>query len=805
MWNDLSHALRSVFRRSHRSTVLTVATLTIGLGIGTTIYTIADSIVFRAMPFGNQDRLVAVWATAPAKGVDHLEINWSDLERLEEDTGAFESFGAWAAANVPVVFAIENEPSELPLNMVSAHVYDMLEVRPAEGRLFGPEDREAGSASVLISYDLWQRQFGGDPAVIGRVISAAGEPAEIIGVLPQHLDFPRAADVVVPLEVALADPASREYRTLVGLALLAEGVTLEQARRRVTQVAARIAEEKPSRHEGVGAALEPLRDQILGPLEEILKLMFAMGLLLIVIAWVNVAGTLLTQSLGRRREFAVRLGLGASTFRIARQLFFELVLIGGIAFVGSWIMVRLAVRVTLRLAPEDLPRLAEISIGPRSLWFLGLSTSAGVLLLTLVLVLQLSRMPLGRALVESGTRVTLSGRIRGALDGLVTIQIALALVLLIVAAAFSSSFRELSRIDPGFDREGVITAHLPLGYLFGEAAEERREFLRLFLERVEELPGVSAAGTVLMRPLEIEQGWDLPFTVEGQDMTEHETNPMGNLLSVTPRYFEAIGLDLIAGRSFGKADVPEADEVTVVSRSFADRYWSEPREAIDRRIKRGRPDEEHPWLRIVGVVEDGRYRGLTSEKLDVYVPHTQTNWSPNYLAVRAKGDPAATVEGIRNILTEMRPDVPLASVRTSAELVDRHLAQPRLNAVVSAGFAGSALLVSLAGLYSALSYGVYRRSSEFGIRLALGATPAAILRMVLRESLVIALCGSLAGVAAIAAAGILLGTVITEIAAVEPVTVAVCGVSLMIVAIVASLRPAIQAMRVSPAEIVRSE
>jgi predicted permease len=384
------------------------------------------------------------------------------------------------------------------------------------------------------------------------------------------------------------------------------------------------------------------------------------------------------------------------------------------------------------------------------------------------------------------------------------VQLTVALVLLAAAALMIRSFASIARIDAGFSRENVVTAQLPLpSTTYADAAKQKRFFTDL-VERLGKAPGIEKAGAVLMRPLEIELGWDWAHTVEGQGAAEQINNPLANLISVTPGYLEAMGIPLIRGRYIDERDGEKAEKVMIVGRSFAMRHWGTDA-VIGKRVKAGKIDSKNPWIRIVGVVGDVRYRGLTTEKLDVYHPYLQSNWTPQYIALRTELAPAAAEGTLRSIVRSIDPTVPVAAVRTTSQLVDAKLAQPRLNAWILATFAAVALLLSIIGVYAVLSYAVRNRTSEMGVRLALGAKAMDLLRLVICHAVIVSAIAAAIGCLAAIFLTRFLGSFLYGVARAEPMTLFLAALLVILAAVIGSVVPALRAARTDPMVALRDE
>ncbi|HEX7707028.1 MAG TPA: ABC transporter permease [Thermoanaerobaculia bacterium] len=798
---ELRQAVRRVMIDGSAWSAIAIATLTIGLAVGTAIVVIADAILLRSHPYARNERLVAVWATAADRGLDRFELNYPDLKALEGEGKPLARVAAYAAANSRAIFWTDGRPLDFHVNIVSAPLYPMLGARPAAGRLFEQEDALPESEqSALLSHSAWVRHFGGDPSVIGTGLQVGDETVRIIGVLPQTLDFPQGAEIVTLLERSNPALLESRQRVLAGVGLVAPGLTLDEAHVSVSVIAAQLAKQQD---ETTGLELEPLSEHLMGRLAPVLRMMLAMGLLVSLISWLNVGGLFLTQVVAREKEFAMRMALGATPWRASLTLTAEALILAAIAAPLGLALAEILLAFLLRLAPGDLPSMGDVALQAPALLFLFTNIAVGVVLAAIPASLRLSRIAVSSVISDSGARMSESGQTKRATAVVTALQVTLACLLALVAGLFQFRFLELQRVDPGFDRAGVITAHIPFPYSMRPEPGRVREFFASALAEIRRVPGVVAAGSSLMRPMELQQGWDYSFVVEGQTREVQRRNPFANWLVVTPGYHEALGTRLLAGRAFQDSDRHDSPAVAIVGESFARRYWGSPGNAIGRRIKEVDGDSERRWQTVVGVVSDLRQRGITVQMLDVYQPYTQTNWSPNYLAIRiAPGsDTGRVMSDVRGILTSMRPDAVLVGESTTAALLDRELAQPRFNAAIAIVFAAAALLISLSGVYSALSYWVSRRSNEFGIRLSMGATPPDLLRLILRETMVIALPGILL-TAGIALFSLRLRWVNVSEGAWSPVLAA----AILIVpaaCMVAAVLPALRVLRMTPSHAIR--
>jgi predicted permease len=513
---------------------------------------------------------------------------------------------------------------------------------------------------------------------------------------------------------------------------------------------------------------------------------------------------MLTRAIGRSREFALRAAIGARRSDLLRQLLAEALVVAVAGSIVGFVLASLALSSLLELAPSSLPRRAEIGIQPATFVFLSVASLVVAAGCAVVAAFRAGSEGAVSLVTDAGTRATAGRQQRRLLAGTAVFQVGMALALVLLSSLFVRAFVALDRLDVGFSRDRVVTMHLPLGYTFGDGAEKRRNFFRELVTRIDALPGVDGAGLVLMRPLEMEQGWDFEYTLEGQDDVGQKSNPSGNLLSATPGYFDAMMIGLRAGRLFSEADRPDTTKVALVSESFASRHGG-ARAVVGKRIKSGKVDSEKPWVEVIGVVADVRYRAMTLQKPDIYVPYTQTNWSPNYLAVRTGGNPSQLLGPVRSIVRELDPSIAVANEKTTAQLVGAKLAQPKLNAAIVALFAIASVALAVVGLYSVVAYDARTRSAELGIRAAVGASRRDLMTLVLRGAATIAVPGIALGVGGALLLRALLATMLPGSEPFGAGLIAAASAAMLAVAIVASVGPAWRASGIDPVRALRHD
>jgi putative ABC transport system permease protein len=797
-------SLRQAVRALRIRPSLTLAAITtIGLSVGTAtaIYSAVQAVLLTPLPFAHPDRLVMVWETDLKKGAAVVELSHREFEAFRDRARVFDALAAVTAANLRVNLTGRGDAVQVEAALISPGYFRALGVAPQRGRDFGDSERtDTTGARVLISDGLWRRQYGADEALVGRDISVGGSPSTIVGVMPPGM-LPRNVDVWIST-AGLAEGAP-DLGVLKLIGRMKTRVTLEAARANLDVVTAALAREQPARG-SLGAQVVPLADQIYGQTRPALRLLVASVACLLLIACANVANLLLARGVDRERELAVRAAMGASGRRLAAQLFGESLMLGLLGGGAGVLIATWAVSIVSGLIPVDVPGVDRLAIDWRVLGVaLTLSLGAAVLFGTAP-AWRASRVDAGDVVRESSLRVAGSRRVGRARGVLVAGQLALSLGLVAGAALAAQSFATLARLEPGFDAAGVITAKIQLSDRYPDH-KSRAAFYGPLLDRLSALPGVDSAGLVLLRPLADPIGWDYPFSVEGQTPEAQARNPHANYESISPNYFSTMKIPLIDGRIFNNADGPDAGPVAIVSASMARRFW--PGEsAIGKRLKAGPPDSKQAWKTVVGVVGDVRYREWTAVRADFYVPYTQWNFGRMDLVVRASGpDPLGAVAAIRAAVRDADPEIALATVSTMSNAVEEATAGPRFTAVLLVALACIALVVAAVGTFSVLAWSVERRTREFGVRIALGANRAHVLRLVLGQAVVLTGIGIVAGLGVALAGSRGLGELLYEISPTDPLTLAGAVALLSAVGIGGGLVASRRALSVDPAIALREE
>ena len=782
-------------------TAVALAVLALGVGANTAIFSVVNAVLLRPLPYPGSERIVAFDGVNPARGVKQSNMSAPDFADWKAQAHSFEALSIYTEGGSNLTGG--GEPERVTAGWVGTDFFRAMGVGAALGRALLPEDENPGAANVVvISHGLWQRHFGADPAAVGRKVELGGRSREVVGVMPPGFDFPRRAEVWGPLQLEAAKEP-RDNRSYSVLGRLREGASLAQAQAELDTITARLSESYPVTNAGWGVALAPLKDALVGETRAALFLLLAAVALVLLIACANVANLLLARAAGRRREVALRLALGAGRWRVARQMLTESLML---ALAGGALGAGLSVWLTdllVALAPANTPRLAEASLDARVLLFATAATLLTGLAFGLVPALQASKADLGESLKEGG-RGSSGGRSR-VRSALVVAEVALSLLLLAGAGLLVKSFARLQAVSPGFDSGGVLTARVSLpGARYKEPAQ-KAEFFKALTERLAALPGVEAAGATISLPL---GGSNLSvwrgLIPEGRPATP-EASEAAAYAVVTPGYFRTMRVPLRSGRVFDERDDANAPKVLVINETLARKVFP-GQDAVGRHIHIWR-DEEFP-RRVVGVVGDTKHASLDEDDApQMYVPHAQdAGWGGLSVAVRTRGgDPSALTPALREEVRALDRQLPVYDVKTAGKVLADSTAYRRVTMFLMAGFAAAALLLAGVGLYGVLSYAVAQRTHEIGIRMALGAQGRDVLRLVVRQGMLLTLAGLGLGLGAALLLTRLMEGLLYGVSAADPAVYALVSLLLGAVALLACLVPARRATKVDPMVALRYE
>jgi putative ABC transport system permease protein len=817
---DLRFAGRTLIKQP-AFTLIAILTLALGIGANTAIFSVVDSVLLAPLPFRHAERLTMIWASNPelARKVglpNKLPVSPGTFYDWKT-AKSFEKMAMVTADRLNLTGA--GEPEQIAAAGVSGEFFQVLGAPALLGRTLLPEDDDKGKrTTVLLAHHFWQSRFGGDRGIVGGTVQLDGVPLAVVGVMPPEFVFPRGGempagygfaarpDVWVPMALPPKQRQSRGNRGQLAIGLLKPGISIPTAQAEMNAIADRIEKIFPESDKGWRPRVDPLPEQLVGDIRPaLLILLGAVGLVLL-IACVNVANLLLAQAAARQKEIAVRTALGAGRGRMVRQLLTESALL---AFAGGAVGLLLAywgLRAFALWIPDDVPVARDLTLDPRVLLF-----TLGVVLLTgalagLAPALQMTRPDLAESLrdgTRAGSGTARGGRTRSAL---VVIETAVAVLLVAGAGLLIRSFARLTDVNPGFRPEGVLSFQVPLPESkYGEDPQQAA-FTSALLERLRALPGVDAAGMISDLPLsgseEIEG-----LVIEGRPRPRQlSETPLADFRQASPGYFEALGVRLIRGRAFAESDGDKAPRVAVVDETMVRTYFPGT-DGIGKRFRLGNFDDaKEPWITIVGVVGNVRNSGLHVEpRPQVYVPQAQRPTSSQYFVLRAKRDPGTLVADARAAVLAIDRDQPVARVLPMARVVSESMAGRRFNMVLLGVFAVLALVLAAVGIYGITSYSVAQRTREMGLRMALGAQPWTVLRLVLREAGWLALIGLAAGLVLAFAATRVMASLLFNTGATDPATFASVAAALALVSLFAAWVPGRRATRVDPMVAMRSD
>jgi putative ABC transport system permease protein len=811
LFGDVRFATR-LLRKNPGFSAVAIGTLALGIGANTAIFSVADTVIFRPLAYPHATRLFAIHEVVPKFSylAPMIPVNAMHFREWRKKTRSFDQLALLGGMTFNLTGA--GDPERIPGARVSPNLFPLLGIQTQFGRTFLDEEDQPGRDRVVVlNHELWVRRFGADPHVIGRKIMLDGNPYEIIGVLRPGLHFPKLNQLYAMTiseerpqlwkPFAVRDDELEEMGdfNFACIARLRPGVSASQALSELNVVQADFVKEAKVGME-LRAALVPLQDQITGRSRTGLELLLAAVGAVLLIGCVNIANLLLSRALGRRREIAIRSAMGAGTLRLVRQVLVESLSVSSIGGLLGVAIAYGAIRVILASAPIDLPRLDEVHLDARVLLFtLGISIAAG-LLFGLVPAWRFAKADPQEAM-KSGTRGATAARGSGRLRSLlVSVETGLSAMCLIAGGLLLHSFVNLLNADRGFEVERIVTVDLNLPGNRYPSIEKKAAFQRTLVERVATLPGVVSAGISNHLPLSGEGGNNL-LGLEGSNapMTER---PLADIRQVNSDYFRTMGVPLRMGRIFDDGD--RNRHVGLVSSMTAARVWP-GQSAIGKRFRIG--GDERPLVEVIGIVGDVRGVSLNrTPSLTVYVPYWERfMFSGPSLAVKTVLDPRGVSSGIRGVIREIDPEMPVPAFRTMEDIVSGSVAQQHFQMNLILLFALAATLLASLGIYGVVSYSVAQRTNEIGIRLALGAQPGNIARMVLRQGLMPVALGLAGGVAASIALGRVLGSLLFGVSAADPVTI--CGVIFLLAAVAAAAThlPAWRATHVDPATALRYE
>ncbi len=818
IWQDLRYGARMLLK-SPGITFVVVLALALGIGANTAIFSVVDAVLLRPLPYPESDRLVFLNETS--KAMDEISVSYPNFSDWRAQNQVFEKIGVYNRGSYNLTGA--GEPERIVTAQVSADLFAALRVNPALGRMYtNDEDKPGGTPVVLLSHALWQRRFGGQANILNQPITLNDKSYTVIGIMPDGFRFPNRAEMWVPVGQLSGEPSwlhRGNHPGLYGVARLKPGVTLAQAKADMDNIAANLEKQYNDSNAGNGIGVHPMLEAFVGDSRGKLWFLFGAVAAVLLIACVNIANLLLARAQARQKEMAIRSAMGAGRWRIARQLLTESVLLALIGGTLGLLVARWGLALILYVSPDAIPRAKEISLDWRVLAFtVGLSFVTGILF-GLVPALQAGIVDVHETLKETARGSSGKHWLR---SSLVVVEVATTLVLLICAGLMIRSFYRLQNVNPGFSYDQLTSFSVSLPQKKYKTPEQQDQFYARLLENLRGMPGVEAAAAASGLPLG-NNGWQTSFVIDGRPRPPRDQTPLMEACLVTPDYFRAMNIRLIRGRYFDDRDdrswiagqdLSKLEDVEremaplnsiIIDEEFAKRYWP-GEDPIGKRIGMG--SEEHPrFLTVLGVVARVKMEGLgqDSNRVQGYFPFKQIPNNDMTVIAKASGDPNQLIGGVRQQVAAIDPDQPIYGVRTMHEIRAESVAPERLNLTLLSIFAGIALILAIVGIYGVMSYSVTQRTREIGIRMAIGAQPRDVFRMVIWQGMLLALIGVAVGLVGAFGFTRLMTTMLFGIEPTDPTTFAAIAVLLTAVALVACYVPGRRATKVDPVVSLRYE
>ncbi|HZE69968.1 MAG TPA: ABC transporter permease [Pyrinomonadaceae bacterium] len=818
LWHDLRYGAR-MLRKNPAITFVVILALALGIGANTAIFSVVNAVLLRPLPYDQANRLV--FLNEASQVLDEMSISYPNFTDWRNQNHFFEYIGVYNRNSYNLTGAGEVE--RIPTAQVSADLFSALRVGASLGRVFtNEEDKPGGTPVVVLSYGLWQRRFGGQASILNQPITLNGKSYTVIGIMPRTYLYPSRVEMWVPVGQLSADPNWQErgnHPGLYGVARLKPGATLAQAQSDMDNIAANLEKQYPDSNAGNRVRLQPLLEVFVSEVRGTLWVLFGAVGFVLLIACANIANLLLARATARRKEMAIRAAMGAGRWRIARQLLTESVLLAIIGGGLGLLIARWGIQFILYISPDAIPRSREIDLDWKVLVFtLGVSFLTGILF-GLLPAVQAGEVDVHETLKETGRGTSRRHWLR---SSLVVVEVATTMVLLIGAGLMTRSFYRLQQVNPGFSYEHLTSFSVSLPQKKYASEEQRSEFFRRLIENTRGLPGVQMVAAASGLPLG-NNGWQTSFVIEGRPVPPRNETPLMEACTVTPDYFRAMNIPLLSGRFFtdqdnrsflAGRDLSKLDEgermisgtnVIVVDEEFARRYWPNE-DAVGKRIKFG-PDSKAPALTVVGVVGRVKMEGLSqdSNRVQGYFAFSQLPFNGMTVIIKASRDPNQLIAAVRDQIKAIDPEQPIYNIRTMDEIRGESVAAERLNLMLLSIFAGIALVLAIVGIYGVMSYAVTQRTHEIGIRMAIGAQPRDVFRMILGQGMTLALIGVVLGLVGAFALTRLMATMLFGVQPTDPATFASIAALLTGVALVACLIPGRRATKVDPVISLRYE
>ena len=784
-------------------TFVALLTLALGIGANTAIFSIVNAIVFRPLPYANPDRLVGVWVKDIQKPGSQYPTSFPTVRDWQSQSRKLSGIASYAFNRFHLTGA--EGVDETRGVFVSTNFFDVMGVAPSVGRLLQTSDER--ERVVVISDELWRRRFSADKNVLGKTITLNAENFTIIGVMPASFRFPTPdIEIWTSMATLYSIPTSagdwinsRSLRGYRVVARLQDDVSREQAESEMNTISERLATTYPDDEASMGVILLPLRDQMVGTYRRPLVVLLVAVSFILLIACVNVANLIMTRTAARDREIAIRRALGAGQFRLIRQMLTESVLLGTAGGALGLLFATWGVRILLQFTPQDVPRLEGVGVDRWTLLFTLLASLLTGVLFGLAPAWHARALNLTGTLREGGRSIAGMTRIRRFRSALAIAEISLAVVLLIGSGLMLKSFQKLSEVNPGFNAENLLTMAVALQFVHYQDPARQVAFFDQTLEKIRALPGVVSAGACTsLPPAYIQQG--MGFTIEGQAVDSAKQPPSALYMPATPGYLEALGVPILRGRNVNSGDTSQSSGVVVINQTLAKQFFG-GEDPLGRRMNLGGISRQ-----IVGVAGDARYEGLGTEiGPQVYVPYSQSPYPGMRVVVRTSVDPMSLTGSIREQIQSVDSEEGPTRVATMNQLLAQSVAQPRFNAFLIGLFAIIAFVLAAVGVYGVISYDVTQRTSEIGIRLALGAQVSDIYRLILKHGALLTFIGLLLGLAGAVGLTRSLTTLLFEVEPTDIATYVLVSVMIVLVSLAACVVPSRRATKVDPLEALRHE
>jgi len=800
---DTSYAIRNLIKRPG-FTLIAVVTLALGIGANSVIFSAINALLLKPLPFPELDRVVAVWDRNQARGVERNEVAMANYLDWKAQNQSFENLGlyAWWSANLTG----QETPERLQGFVVTSNFFDVTGVKPIMGRTLTADENEPGKDQVVvINYSLWQRRFGGDPNIVNKTATLNGITRTIVGVMPQGFNYPKGAELYAPIRMTPELVRNRQFHTYLVVGRLKPGVSIANAQAELDTITARLAQQYPESNTGLSAGVFPIITDTVRLYQTALWVMMGAVGFVLLIACANVANLMLARASGRQKEIALRAALGASRWRIIRQLLTESLLV---ALIGGALGVMIAfwgIDLLRASNPGEASKYApgwdHLGINLPVLGFTVAISLLSGLIFGLFPAFQASRPNLNNALKDGGRQsVGGSHRLR---SSLVVFEVALSLMLLIGAGLLGRSFLSLLQTDPGFNSDNLLTMTFVLPGTKYKDRPMRAAFYNDLVQRVKGLAGVESAGVISNIPLGGSNSSDA-FLIEGVPEPAPGQENDGRSRVCSPDYFQTMKIGVLKGRAFTDQDRPNSTPVVIVNDTFARKYWPGV-DPIGKRMRLMGPIEENPWREVVGVVQDVKHELNLPVTTDFYMPHAQESWNSMVLVARTRVEPTAMTVPIKQAVWSIDKDQPMFDIYTMEQLRAISVTLYSFSSVMLGIFAAIALVLASIGIYGVMAFAVTQRTHEIGVRMALGARTSDVMKMVVMHGMKLAFIGVVIGLAGAWALTRFIEKLLVGVQTTDILTFGVVSTCLLLAALLACFVPARRATKVDPLVALRYE